>query len=96
MLKSHRLKKIGELLGRQTPLVLHGTHPLADHMVQKAMELGMVKINQNRSVRNKYQEFLSIYGGNGDLITLQENAVEAYSQDIDRAMTEILKSAGKA
>lgn len=60
------------------------------------MGLGMVKINQNRNVRNKYHEYLGSFGGKGDLIALQENAVEAYSQDIERVMTEVFMSAGKA
>lgn len=60
------------------------------------MGLGMVKINQNRSVRNRYHETLARYGGKGDLIALQQDAVEAYSQDIERMMSEVLGSAGKA
>lgn len=88
--------KIYEKLGDRTPLVLHGTHPLSDDLVRVAMRLGMVKINQNRSVRNKYHEYLANFGGKGDLIALQENAVEAYSQDIERVMTEVFMSAGKA
>ncbi|KAJ9644345.1 hypothetical protein H2204_001697 [Knufia peltigerae] len=91
-----RLMKIYEKLGDRTPLVLHGTHPLSDDLVRVAMRLGMVKINQNRSVRNKYHEYLANFGGKGDLIALQENAVEAYSQDIERVMTEVFMSAGKA
>ena len=96
LLMFYRLKKIYEQVGDYTPLVLHGTHPLSDDMVRVAIKLGVVKVNQNRSVRNKYHEFLGSYGGKGDLIALQENAVEAYAQDIERVMTEVFMSSGKA
>ncbi|KAJ3525752.1 hypothetical protein NM208_g11505 [Fusarium decemcellulare] len=49
-----RLEKIHSALGEETPLVLHGTHPLSDDMVRVAMARGMVKVNQNRNVREGY------------------------------------------
>ncbi|KAF2109636.1 fructose-bisphosphate aldolase [Lophiotrema nucula] len=91
-----RLSKIHEALGDETPLVLHGTHPLSDDMVRVGMKHGMVKINENRSVRNGYHDFLTANAGKIELTAMQEKGVEIYSQGIERFMIEVFRSAGKA
>lgn len=90
-----RLEAIHQALGDETPLVLHGTHPLSDDMVRVGMKLGMVKINQNRNVRNEYHSFIEANCGKLDLTKLQEGAVEEYSKGIERLMVEVFKSAGQ-
>lgn len=95
-LKLSRLDKIHEALGDKTPLVLHGTHPLSDEMVKVGMAKGMVKINQNRTIRDKYHKFMAENGSKTELTTLQAQAVEEYSKGVERFMIEVFQSAGKA
>ncbi|PSK42850.1 fructose-bisphosphate aldolase 1 [Elsinoe australis] len=47
-----RLESIAKSVGPSIPLVLHGTHPVSDQLFQKAIKLGMRKINLNRSWSN--------------------------------------------
>ncbi|RAH77197.1 fructose-bisphosphate aldolase [Aspergillus japonicus CBS 114.51] len=91
-----RLEKIHKAVGDETPLVLHGTHPLSDKMVQVAMDHGMVKVNQNRNVRNGYHQYIEENAAKVELTTLQTQGVEIYSQGVERLMVEVFKSAGKA
>ncbi|CAH0046594.1 unnamed protein product [Clonostachys solani] len=91
-----RLEKIHAALGDATPLVLHGTHPLSDEMVRVGMARGMVKVNQNRNVRNGYHEYIAENCTKVELTTLQVEAVEAYSKGVERLMVEVFSSAGKA
>ncbi|KAL1887460.1 hypothetical protein Sste5346_010209 [Sporothrix stenoceras] len=90
-----RLQQIHEAVGTDVPLVLHGTHPLSDELVQKSMEYGMVKINQNRNVRLGYHKFIEDNCATKELTALQNEGVEVYSQEIERMM-HVFKSAGKA
>lgn len=90
-----RLQKIHEAVGKDIPLVLHGTHPLSDELVQKSMLLGMVKINQNRNVRLGYHKYIEDNCATKELTALQSEGVEVYSQEIERMM-HVFKSAGKA
>lgn len=76
--------------------MLHGTHPLSDDMVRAGMQRGMRKINQNRNVRNGYHQYIEQNCSKVELTTLQTEAVEVYSKDIERLMVEVLGSAGKA
>jgi fructose-bisphosphate aldolase class II len=91
-----RLEKIHAALGDATPLVLHGTHPLSDKMVQVGMARGMVKVNQNRNVRNGYHKYIAENCNKVELTTLQVEAVEEYSKGVERLMVEVFDSAGKA
>ncbi|KAL2670436.1 hypothetical protein Neosp_014224 [[Neocosmospora] mangrovei] len=90
-----RLQKIHTFLGDATPLVLHGTHPLSDDMLRKGMELGMVKVNQNRNVRDGYHKYIRENCDKVELTALQVQGVEEYSRGVERLM-EVLGSAGKA
>src|SRR4051794_8668595 len=90
------LKHIHTAVGKSCPLVLHGTHPLSDDMVRLAMKLGVVKINENRTVRNRYMEFLAGNSGKMELTQLQMEGVEIYSQEIERMMRDVFMSAGRA
>ncbi|CAI6091129.1 unnamed protein product [Clonostachys chloroleuca] len=69
-----RLEKIHQAVGINIPLVLHGTHPLSDELVQESVKHGIVKINQNRNAQG----------------------VEIYSQEMERMMVEVFKSANRA
>jgi len=60
------------------------------------MACGMVKINQNRNVRDGYHAYIREHCANTDLTTLQEQGVEEYSKGVERLMVEVLQSAGKA
>ncbi|KPI35374.1 putative fructose-bisphosphate aldolase [Cyphellophora attinorum] len=91
-----RLQRIYKALGDTTPLVLHGTHPLSDDMVRMAMANGMVKINENRTIRYGYHEFIEAECKSTDLIRVQEGAVEAYCKGVQRFMVDVFGSAGKA
>lgn len=53
-----RLEKIHQAVGINIPLVLHGTHPLSDELVQESVKHGIVKINQNRNVRLDYHRYI--------------------------------------
>ncbi|RMJ09733.1 hypothetical protein BHE90_009062 [Fusarium euwallaceae] len=90
-----RLQNIHTILGDATPLVLHGTHPLSDDMLRKGMELGMVKVNQNRNVRDGYHKYIRENCDKAELTALQVQGVEEYSRGVERLM-EVLGSAGKA
>jgi fructose-bisphosphate aldolase class II len=94
--KLDRLEKIHAALGDATPLVLHGTHPLSDKMVQVGMARGMVKVNQNRNIRNGYQKYITENCNKVELTTLQVEAVEEYAKGVERLMVEVFDSAGKA
>ncbi|KAE9570188.1 putative fructose-bisphosphate aldolase [Colletotrichum fructicola] len=91
-----RLEKIHEALGEATPLVLHGTHPLSDEMVKVGMAKGMVKVNQNRNVRNGYHKYLEENCSMVELTTLQVQGVEEYAKGVERLMVEVLGSSGRA
>lgn len=65
-------------------------------MVQVAMERGMVKVNQNRNVRNGYHKYMEENVAKVELTVLQAQGVEVYSQGVERLMVEVFKSAGKA
>lgn len=80
----------------QTPLVLHGTHGVSDELFQEIMKYGVVKINLNRTVRDEYTHFIAQNAGKLELTTLKMRGVEIYARSIERAMTDFLKSAGKA
>ena len=60
------------------------------------MSHGMVKINQNRTVREKYMKFLQEHAGKMELTQLHEKGVQIYSAEIERFMVEVAGSAGKA
>lgn len=81
-----RLESIAKSVGPSIPLVLHGTHPVSDQLFQKAIKLGMRKINLNRSVRESYTKFVAEKAGSLELTELKEQAVEIYSRDIERMM----------
>ncbi|KAH7372087.1 fructose-bisphosphate aldolase [Cadophora sp. MPI-SDFR-AT-0126] len=91
-----RLEKIHAALGDETPLVLHGTHPLSDNMVRASMARGMAKINQNRTVREEYMKHIAENSGKLELTALQSQGVELYSKGVERMMVEVFNSAGKA
>lgn len=65
-------------------------------MNRVAMKHGMVKINQNRSVRNEYHQYLAANSSLTELTRLQEEGVEHYSRGIERFMVDVFGSAGKA
>ncbi|KAK2794052.1 hypothetical protein FQN51_000961 [Onygenales sp. PD_10] len=91
-----RLEKISAALGRDgTPLVLHGTHPVSDRLIQEAIRYGMSKINQNQTVAQGYLGFLRDNAGKLKLTELQSEGVEVYSKDIEKFMG-VIGSAGKA
>lgn len=60
------------------------------------MGLGMVKVNENRTIRDGYHRYLEQNSSRADLTKLQEEGVEIYSQGVERYMVEVFKSAGKA
>jgi fructose-bisphosphate aldolase, class II len=90
-----RLKKIGEALSPDTPLALHGTHPVSDELFLKAVECGVRKINLNRTVRDRYTEFVTENAGKLELTVLKMEGVEIYTKGIERMM-DVLASTGKA
>ena len=90
-----RLKDISKALGPDTPLVLHGTHPVSDELFHKAMDRGVAKINLNRNVRDDYTAFMGQEYSRHELTTLKEKAVQVYATSIARAM-DMLGSSGKA
>ncbi|ORY19778.1 fructose-bisphosphate aldolase [Clohesyomyces aquaticus] len=90
-----QLEAIYKSLGSHTPLVLHGTHPCSEEMLRVGIENGMRKVNQNRTVRKKYMEFLAGESKSLELTQLQERGVQIYSEEIE-AMMVVLGSAGKA
>lgn len=64
-------------------------------MVRVGMKHGMVKINQNRSIRHEYHQYLAANSTLTELTRLQEEAVEQYSRGIERFMVHVYGSAGK-
>ncbi|KAK7219408.1 hypothetical protein V2G26_007411 [Clonostachys chloroleuca] len=90
-----RLVKIHAAVGDAT-LLVHGTHPLSDKMIQVGMARGMVKVNQNRNIRNRYYKYIAENCNKVELTTLQVEAVEEYSKGVERLMVEVFDSAGKA
>ncbi|KAF4508970.1 hypothetical protein G6O67_005286 [Ophiocordyceps sinensis] len=91
-----RLEDIYEKVGDKTPLVLHGTHPLADNMVRAARARGVIKINQNRNVRLGYHKYVEENCAKAELTELQTRGVEEYSKGIERMMVDVFDSAGAA
>jgi len=91
-----RLEKIHAALGESTSLVLHGTHTVSDDMLRVAMQRGMIKINQNRSVREEYHKYIAENCRVVELTKLQSQGVEVYSGGVQRMMVEVFKSAGRA
>ncbi|KAF4994517.1 hypothetical protein FDECE_13091 [Fusarium decemcellulare] len=91
-----RLEKIHSALGEETPLVLHGTHPLSDDMVRVAMARGMVKVNQNRNVREGYHRYIQENCSKAELTTLQTRGVDEYSKGVERFMVECRPPTWKA
>ena len=77
------------------PLVLHGTHKVSDELFHLARKHGMVKINLNKTVRDEYTEFVAKNAGKLELTSLKAQAVNVYARSIERAMKDILGSAGK-
>ena len=65
-------------------------------MVQLGMANGMVKINQTRTARGYYHEYVEEHCKTAELTVLQVNAVDAYAKGVERYMIEVFKSAGKA
>ena len=65
-------------------------------MNRVAMKHGMVKINQNRSVRNEYHQYLAANSSVAELTRLQEEGVEHYSHGVERFMVDVFGSADKA
>ncbi|KAF2629845.1 fructose-bisphosphate aldolase [Macroventuria anomochaeta] len=90
-----RLQAIGKAVGNDIPLVLHGTHPVADELFHEAMARGIVKINLNRNVRDEYTAFVGENWSKDELTQLKEKAVKVYAKSIERAM-DMLRSSGKA
>ncbi len=76
--------------------MLHGTNPCSDKMLKVGISNGMYKINQNRAVRIKYMKFVEENNAKLELTELQTKGVEVYSKEIERMMSEVLGSAGKA
>ncbi|CAI6100054.1 hypothetical protein V2G26_007381 [Clonostachys chloroleuca] len=91
-----RLEKIHAAPGDATPLVLHGTHRLSDKIVQVGMARGMVKVNQNRNIRNRYYKYIAENCNKVELTMLQVEIVEEHSKGVERLMVEVFDSAGKA
>ncbi|KAI0134412.1 fructose-bisphosphate aldolase [Xylariales sp. AK1849] len=87
-----RLLEISKATG--VPLVLHGTHPISDELFRKAISCGVVKINLNRTVRDKYTPFVTAHAGSLELTELKEKSVEVYTKSIERMM-DVLGSSGK-
>lgn len=56
----------------------------------------MVKINQNRTVREHYMKFIGEQASKLELTKLQEKGIQIYSEEIERFMTDVAGSAGKA
>jgi fructose-bisphosphate aldolase, class II len=93
---THSLAHIRDALGKEYPLVLHGTHPLTDDLLRVGMQKGLTKINQNRNLRLQYMKFVEENAGTVEMTILQEQGVEVYSQEIERMMVSVFGSAGKA
>lgn len=89
-----RLQKIHEVVP-ETPLTLHGTHPVSDELFHQAIRCGMRKVNLDRNVRDVYTKFVAENAGRLELTKLKEQTVEVYKKDIGRAMA-MLGSSGKA
>lgn len=60
------------------------------------MANGMIKINENRTIRYGYHEYVEAQCKSTNLIKFQEDAVEAYSLGVLRFMVEVFGSSGKA
>jgi fructose-bisphosphate aldolase, class II len=93
---TNRLEQIRHALGEEYPLVLHGTHPLTDDLLRVGMQKGLTKINQNRNLRLEYMKYVEDNAGTVEMTILQEQGVEVYSQEIERMMVSVFRSAGKA
>ncbi|CEL11200.1 hypothetical protein ASPCAL14303 [Aspergillus calidoustus] len=81
-----RLGAIGSAVGAETPLVLHGTHPVSDELFLKSIVRGVRKVNLNRTVRDDYTKFVAEKAGTLELTVLQEQGVEIYTNSIERMM----------
>ncbi|KAL3462652.1 ketose-bisphosphate aldolase [Aspergillus heterothallicus] len=89
-----RLGSIGKVVPGNTPLVLHGTHPVSDELFLKTIACGVRKINLNRTVRDDYTRFVAEHAGTLELTVLQERAVDVYTKSIERMM-RVFGSAGR-
>ncbi|KAI9927133.1 hypothetical protein ASPWEDRAFT_165588 [Aspergillus wentii DTO 134E9] len=88
-----RLENIGKSVSN-TPLVLHGTHPVSDELFLKAISCGVRKINLNRTVRDEYTSFVTQNAGSLELTMLQMQGVEVYAKSIERMM-DVFGSSGR-
>ncbi|KAH9985275.1 fructose-bisphosphate aldolase [Xylariaceae sp. FL0662B] len=79
----------------KVPLVLHGTSGVTHQLFKAARNAGIVKINLNRTVRDDYTRYVAENAGKLELTTLKMKATEVYMQSIQRAMKDILDSAGR-
>ncbi|CEJ61431.1 Putative Fructose/tagatose bisphosphate aldolase [Penicillium brasilianum] len=89
-----RLEAIGKLVSHNTPLALHGTHPVSDELFQKTIPLGVRKINLNRTVRDDYTEFVAKNAGSLELTVLSVQGVDIYTKSVERMM-DVLGSSGR-
>ncbi|GFN21284.1 class II fructose-bisphosphate aldolase [Aspergillus tubingensis] len=89
-----RLASIGKLIASQTPIALHGTHPVSDELFQRTIPYGVRKINLNRTVRDDYTRFIAENAGSMELTVLSMQGVEVYAQSVERMM-DVLGSSGR-
>ncbi|CAI6334904.1 unnamed protein product [Periconia digitata] len=95
VLQFDRLESIASAVGPSAPLVLHGTHEIPDELVLKAIKCGVRKVNLNKSVRQKYGQFMSDNAGKMELTKSKQTAVDLYAQEVGELM-DFLGSTGRA
>jgi hypothetical protein len=89
-----RCKSILEKLDGRARLVLHGTHGVKDDLFLECVKLGFTKINLNKSIRERYTEFLEEKAGRMELTKQIEQGIDVYSKEIERYM-DLFGSSGK-
>ena len=90
-----RLRSIGSTAGSGTPMVLHGTHGVGIDLLKKAIACGVHKVNQIKTVRCNYGDFLADNAGKMELSKLHESAVEIYADEVAEMM-DVLGSSNRS
>lgn len=94
---ANQILRLGEVHSAvpEIPLALHGTHAVSDELFLETARRGVAKINLNRTVRDKYTDFVTENAGKLELTVLKSKAVEVYVKSIERMM-DVFGSSGKA
>lgn len=94
----NRLVKIGQMVGKDVLLVLHGASGLSAAMISQSIELGVCKFNVNTEVRQAYMATLRsevCSAAKADLLPCMEQSIAAMQQVVIEKM-RLFGSANKA